>query len=145
MSSTNRAKSRPRLSVAMDVDPRDNEEAPTEPTRTEDSPPTARETVAAPSQKGTVEEEESKAPVKKPKRSARSREVAQAPTGDPAIQEINGRIYVSVGDDLMPENARVQMTIALTAIERHRWLQYAKRHNVTLIEVLRRAMNQLLD
>lgn len=145
MSSANRAKSRPRLSVAMDVDPRDNEEAPTEPTRTEGSPPTAQDTAPAPSQKGTPEKEESKAPVKKPKRSARNGEVARAPTEDPAIQEINGRVYVSVGDDLMPENARVQMTIALTAIERHRWLQYAKEHNLTLIEVLRRAMNQLLD
>lgn len=129
----------------MDVDPRDNEESLAEPTRTGGSSPTAQETAAAPSQKGAPEKEESKAPVKKPKRSARNREVPQAPPKDPAVQEINGRVYVVVGDDLMPENARVQMTIALTAIERHRWLQYAKEHNLTLIEVLRRAMNQLLD
>ena len=132
MSSANRSKSRPRLSVAMDVDPRDNEEAPAEPTVVTDNAATSQEAKA-------------KAPAKKPKPSTRSVETAQAPTDDSAIQEINGRVYVVVGDDLMPEGARVQMTIALTAIERHRWLQYAQQHNLTLIEVLRRAMNQLLD
>lgn len=145
MSSANRSKSRPRLSVAMDVDPRDNEEIPAEPAKAESNPPAAQETAPILSLREAPENEEPKAPAKKPKRSPRNSEAAQAPTEDPAIQEINGRVYVSVGDDLMPENARVQMTIALTAIERHRWLQYAKRHNVTLIEVLRRAMNQLLD
>jgi len=64
---------------------------------------------------------------------------------DPAVHVINGRVYVQVGEDLMPEVARVQMTIALTAMERHRWLRYAEENGLTLIEVLRRAMDALLD
>lgn len=144
MSSANRSKNRPRLSVAMDVDPRENEEVPAEPTKTVDNASTTQETNPVAS-KRAPEKAEAKAPAEKPKRPASKTEAVQVTIEDPAIQEINGRVYVVVGDDLMPEGARVQMTVALTAIERHRWLQYAKQHDLTLIEVLRRAMSKLVE
>lgn len=156
MSSKSRSKSKPRLSMAMDLDPTAAEAyRPPEPAEAEPAadPPSA-----------TAETQIDRGPSGRPpaagrraSRAARRRppttSQAQAPSedmptalaDDPAVHVINGRVYVQVGEDLMPEGARVQMTIALTAMERHRWLRYAEENGLTLIEVLRRAMDALLD
>lgn len=122
----------------MDVDPRD--ESPMEPSTPAQEVPTTRipeTTDSTPA--ATVE-------AKRPPAKVRTKRSAPAkPEQDPSIQEINGRTYVLVGDDLLPEGARVQMTVALTALERHKWLKYAEEHNLTIVEVLRRAMKQVLE
>lgn len=129
MSSMSRSKNKLRLSEAMDTNPREIEEPPKDVSQVDSAPVTA--------QKAT--------PKRRAKQPFKQEQAAPSPSADPAIQEINGRVYVQVGDDLMPEGARVQMTVALTAIERHKWLQYAKQNDLTIVEVLRRAMNQLID
>ena len=138
MSSTKRATNKPRLSVAMDVDPRD--ETPMEPSTPAQTVPTTR------TPETTDNVPPARVEVKRsPAKTRTKRSTPAKPDQDPSIQEINGRTYVLVGDDLLPEGARVQMTVALTALERHNWLTYAEEHNLTIVEVLRRAMKQLLE
>jgi|SRR5690554_1258912 len=155
MSSKSRSKAKPRLSMAMDVDP-STVELGSEPKPEPPASPAADPADSA-LQADRPQPRSIARTVERPLRSGASarrrttgaslREEPELPAelvGDPAVQVINGRVYVQVGEDLMPEAARVQMTIALTAMERHRWLRYAEENNLTLIEVLRRAMDALL-
>lgn len=157
MSSKSRSKAKPRLSMAMDVDPTTLEEH--KPASAPTGDPSAEESVAVPGAiEGPAQTEQgggrTSTIVSRPRaRRAPPVEATKQGTtglppdleGDPAIHVINGRLYVQVGEDLMPEGARVQMTFALTALERHRWLRYAEANNLTLVEVLRRAIALLLD
>jgi len=158
MSSKRRSKSKPRLSVAMDVDPTATDqfkppgtlpdEAPEQPTqeRQPAEEPTEAGSTAPPAQQPRRQHEREQPPRRSSARSAKPQGMAAPePTGDPLVQEINGRTYVMVGEDLMPEAARVQMTIALTAIERHRWSRYAEARRMTMIDLLRERMQGIFS
>lgn len=64
---------------------------------------------------------------------------------DGDVREIDGELYVRVGSTWRASTDRVQMTIAVTAMERHRLMRYAEENEMKLIDVLRRAMGALLD
>lgn len=90
-----------------------------------------------------VVERAAPAAAKRPARqagSAKPKAATQGVGADPLVQELNGRVYVLVGEDLTPEGARTQMTIALTVMERHRWSRYAEARRMPMIDVLRERM-----
>lgn len=65
--------------------------------------------------------------------------------GDVDVREIDGEVYVREGGTWRAAGDRVQMTIALTAMERHRLKRYAEENGLSLIDVLRKALGGLLD
>lgn len=137
-----KTKPKPRLSVAIDTTPTTADQV-APPTEVSVEAPVEQASEPVDATPAAVERAAPAAESKPSARSARAakpRAAAPKKDADPLVQELNGRVYVQVGEDLMPEGARVQMTIALTAMERHRWSRYAEARRMPMIDVLREQM-----
>lgn len=120
-------KKTPRLSVAMDTDVVAAEEF---------QPP---EAVEGSGVNAPVAEP---APRKVASRGARRSESVGV-EGD--VREIDGELYVRSGRLWKPAGERMQMTIAVTAMERLRWEKYAAARNMALIDVMRDRMRDVFE
>ena len=122
-----KGKKTPRLSVAMDTDVVAAEEF---------QPPQVAEG------SGVDAPVAEPAPRKVASRGARRSESVGV-EGD--VREIDGELYVRSGRLWKPAGDRVQMTIAVTAMERLRWEKYAAARNIALIDVMRDRMRDIFE